>query len=258
MRRRFGHLLAALPVVVLLVTAAPAPASAADGLSFSRDGSTWTAELSEPLFGPAIRWVPGDARIERFSVRNDSSLDVLLHVDLLDTGLDELLGTGDLRVEVRVGDGAWTGTDTPGGGRLGSERVGPGGVQTVDVRVSMDPAATNVSQVQNLDLRFAVTLTDDPGEVPDPDPDPTPDPDPDPDPGPDRDLGGGLAAPASGTASPPSGSGAGSGTGSGLARTGASGPGVVWAGGAGVVVGALLLVASSARTTRSEVADGPG
>ncbi len=150
-------------IAVVLVGALAAPASAAgDQIGLSRDGLSWTSQLDSPLFDPAARWAPGDTRVETFLVRNQSTTDGLLDIELLDGSVDELLATGDLHVAVKVGDAAWTAVSGVSSRALAeSMSVAPGEHEQVRVRVTLDEAATNQSQALSLDLGFTARLTQD-------------------------------------------------------------------------------------------------
>jgi hypothetical protein len=146
--------------LVLLLTAAPA--HAADELGLSRDGVTWTPQLTDPLFDSSVRWVPGDVRSESFFVRNQSSADGRLSIDILGTSIHTLLDTGDVDIDAQGAGGAWVVVSSPGTHRLLSEGSVPaGGVREVVVTVHFDPASTNVSQLKSLELAFRVNLVQD-------------------------------------------------------------------------------------------------
>jgi LPXTG-motif cell wall-anchored protein len=147
-------------VLVLLLTAAPA--HAAGELGLSRDGVTWTPQLTDPLFDSSVRWVPGDVRSESFFVRNQSSAGGRLSIDILGTSIHTLLDTGDVDIDAQGAGGAWVVVSSPGTHRLLSEGSVPaGGVREVAVTVHFDPASTNVSQLKSLELAFRVNLVQD-------------------------------------------------------------------------------------------------
>lgn len=135
------------------------PAHAADELGLSRDGTSWSGSLDEPLFDPAFRWVPGDEEIESFFVRNQSSDAGELEIDLLGTPVDSLLETGDLEVATRVEGGRWVGVSETGYQPLSRARVAAGDSRRVDVRVRFDEASTNQSQETRLAFDFRVRLS---------------------------------------------------------------------------------------------------
>jgi hypothetical protein len=147
-------------VLVLLLTAAPA--HAAGELGLSRDGVTWTPQLTDPLFDSAVRWVPGDVRSESFFVRNQSSAGGRLSIDILGTSIHTLLDTGAVDIDAQGAGGAWVVISSPGTHRLLSEGSVPAGsVREVAVTVHFDPASTNVSQLKSLELAFRVNLVQD-------------------------------------------------------------------------------------------------
>lgn len=140
------------------------PAVAADEIGLSSDGVAWSSSLSQPLFDPAFRWVPGDSETASFWVRNQSDDDALLDIAILGTSVDSLMETGDLSVTVAAAGGGGGSTTTTGRHELLSSRaVRPGQTERIDVTVAIDPDATNQSQVKALDLQFEVRLTQDDG-----------------------------------------------------------------------------------------------
>ena len=154
MARRLAPFLA-----LVLVVVAGAPAQAADELSVSRDGVTWTDAIVDPLFDPDIRWVPGDERQVRFFVRNESADSGRLTIDVEGVEVDGLLETGDLAISARGGDGSWMTVDEPGTKRLVTRVLPSSGVESVDIEVRFDPASTNISELKMQDLRFRATLS---------------------------------------------------------------------------------------------------
>lgn len=144
-----------------------APASAANELGLSSNGTTWSATLPTPLFDPAFRWVPGDVEESSFYVRNQSSETGVLRVDMMDTAVRSLMETGDLEVAARVGAADWVAVTTAGAQTLvEDEQIPAGGVRRVDVRVSFDPLSPNTSQAQLFDLRFDVNLSQEASVLP--------------------------------------------------------------------------------------------
>jgi len=143
---------------VILLTATPAVA--ADEIGLSADGVSWGSTLAQPLFDPAVRWVPGDRETVSFWVRNQSDDNALLDVAILGSSIDTLMETGDLSVTVAAASGGGSSTTTTGRHELLTSRaVRPGQTERIDVTVALDPASTNESQVTALDLRFEVRLT---------------------------------------------------------------------------------------------------
>ncbi len=154
----------ALALLTLGLLALIVPASAATTrLEFSPDGSTWSANLSAPLFDPSFRWVPGDEKIESFFVRNRSTEDARLAVDLLGTGRDDLTSDGELSVAARAGSDEFaTSRTTTGCNRLIAEvSLAPQQVQRIDVRVGVDFATPNAAQRDATDLDLQVRLRED-------------------------------------------------------------------------------------------------
>ncbi len=98
MRRTLGAgaLTGALLVAGLL------PAAADPRIGLSQDGRSFAEQLTEPLFDPAVRWVPGDVRTETLWVRNDSGQSADLIVTLDAPALAGLLASGDVEISSRV------------------------------------------------------------------------------------------------------------------------------------------------------------
>lgn len=161
------RLLASLTLTAALLGAGTAPASAAGELGLSPDGVTWSAALPAPIFDPSFRWVPGDVETGVFYVRNQSSDPGVLDLTMMASQVTDLIDTGDLTVEARVGAGDFVGVDTAGPHLLVEGAPVPsGGVRRIAVRVSFDPASTNASQEKVLDLRFRVRLSQDSSVAP--------------------------------------------------------------------------------------------
>lgn len=147
-------------LTALLTFGVPAIAHAEDGVAVSHDGVTWGSNLDQPLFDESIRWVPGDSRMARFYVRNDTDDTARMDVDLIATNVDELLDTGELDVEVRFAEGPWQGAGQARSLRLSSQQVGGRASGPVDVRVSFRADATNVSELLAFQMNLRVTLTE--------------------------------------------------------------------------------------------------
>ncbi len=144
---------------VFALTASPAVAEGE--LQLSRDGTTWTTDLSDPLFDSTVRWVPGDTRSSSFYVRNVTSQQGRLAVDILDTTTTELIDTGDVSVDAQGAGGAWTAVTEAGTHRLLSDGVVPGGeTRRIDVTVSFAATSGNNSQVKTLPLHLRVQLVE--------------------------------------------------------------------------------------------------
>jgi hypothetical protein len=147
-------------VVACLCAFQAAPAAAANELGLSVDGTTWTDNLTTPLFPASFIWVPGCTESSAFWVRNQSSDKATLDVAILGSTVDSLMQTGDLAVTVRAADGSGSTTTTTGRHELiVSRRVNAGQTERIEVTVAFDPASTNQSQEKAVDLRFEVRLT---------------------------------------------------------------------------------------------------
>jgi hypothetical protein len=162
-----GSALAAITAMlaaVILLFANPAGAAAVDGISLSIDGRSWNATLPSPLFDEQVRWVPGDMRVARVLVRNDSASSARLQIDLVSGTVDELLRIGDLEVATRIDGGDWTSTSLAGVQELSSADIAGGGIRTVEVRVALPWSSTDITQNLRVDFDLRVTLA---GTTPD-------------------------------------------------------------------------------------------
>ncbi|MEJ1090369.1 hypothetical protein [Microbacterium istanbulense] len=157
MCRRLVAALAVMLSALTLVFAGATGASAADGISVSRDGRTWASTLPSPLFDDSVRWVPGDTRVAQFFVRNDSGMPSEMQVDFVSTRIDELVRIGDLEVSARVDGGPWGSVDAAQTEELADATVAAGGVRPVEVRVTLPSDSPNLTQI--LDLAFEVRVT---------------------------------------------------------------------------------------------------
>ncbi len=172
MRRRLWSLVAFTTFLFCLV---PSAAQAADEVGLSWDGSTWSEQLSEPMFDPAARWVPGDVGTKVFHVRNQAESGAILTIAVATRDDDGLLRYEDIRLSARVGTEDWMDLEsTEQNFRLSNDALPAGESRKVEVRAHFDFASPNRSQNKQLALKFIVTLTDaqaspggpgDPGEV---------------------------------------------------------------------------------------------
>lgn len=91
---------------------AGAPAYAADdGVTVSLDGTTFTSSVTSPLFDPALRVVPGDVVTEDLWVRNSSTTDARVRLDVLDARADDPLFAAALTLGARTTEA--TGLELP-------------------------------------------------------------------------------------------------------------------------------------------------
>lgn len=156
---RRGCLLPATVVAVTLL--APVGAHAADEIGISRDGTSWSSNLDEPLFDPGLRWVPGDTRTSSFFVRNQGPSGSAITIEVRSLDSDELLADDDIHLRARAAEGAWVDlrnevTST----RLTEETIEQAAAVRVDVNATFDRASTNQSQVGRLAIAFRVRLAD--------------------------------------------------------------------------------------------------
>lgn len=143
---------------VLLLT--PAAAHADDELSLSLDGTTWTPDITAPLFDPAMRWVPGDVETATFLVRNNAPQGARLDVTLRPDGQESLLDDGWVSVVVRTPAREGEATTGPGPSAVLVDAPVPGSqVVPVEVEVTFDEDAPNGTRLRSASLGFDVVLT---------------------------------------------------------------------------------------------------
>lgn len=150
-----------LCVTVVLMCSSAAPAYASSPLQLSLDGVHWTDAISDPLFNPAMRWVPGDSENATFYVRNNGGSVADLTVDVLGSSAGKLLDSGAIHITAKGGGGAWTSVSEPGRHRLlTATRVPDGKVEPIALHAVFDAAATNRTQFHAAKLAFRVTLSE--------------------------------------------------------------------------------------------------
>jgi len=151
-----------------LVLSVAGPAAADDGsdaqrqqVGLSLDGVHYQHDIDQPLFDPALRWVPGDVRRSSFWVRNQAVEPGDLTIDVLALGRKPLLDSRYLSISARTGDGPW---QTMGSDKsmhlLTQKNVPANSAVPVTVQVALAPEATNGTMLLATDLDFGVTLTD--------------------------------------------------------------------------------------------------
>lgn len=150
-------LLVRVVVAVIAFTAiGAAPAHAADEIQVSRDGSVWTANLTDPLFEPGFRWVPGDVETRSFFVRNAGPTGATMTVTAVKEGTSVL--AEDLHFSVTIEGGPWIPLEN---GRASEvlDRMPVGDQAKVDVRVAFDPASTNRTETEAVPVTFTIVLS---------------------------------------------------------------------------------------------------
>lgn len=156
MRRLVGGVAAFL----LLSVGYAVPASAADEVLVSNTGADFSRNLSQPLFDPALRWVPGDVRSATFFVKNNGDDPAALTLSVLDDEAGRLLESGALDLRVSSGRTRWSTDPTSAGrGRKSRTVLGRGGSLPVTVRVAFNPRAANPTQALTSELRIRIGLT---------------------------------------------------------------------------------------------------
>ncbi|MET1060114.1 MAG: hypothetical protein ABWX84_10975 [Nocardioides sp.] len=150
---------AAVALVALVSVAYAAPAQASDDVLVSNTGSGFAETLEQPLFDPALRWVPGDTRSSTFYVKNNSADRATLSLSVLDDDAGGLLDSGALHLQVTSPGIGWSPDPHDPGDLLTSEAVlAPGRSLPVRVRVAFDPHASNRTQLLSSELRIRVGL----------------------------------------------------------------------------------------------------
>ena len=133
----------------LLSVAYAAPAQASDEVLVSNTGSGFAETLAEPLFDPALRWVPGDARSSTFYVKNNTADRAALSLSVLDDDAGELLDSGALHLRVTSPGTSWSPdphvpgrpADVRGDAGAGPVAAGPRPGRLRPPRVQPHPAA---------------------------------------------------------------------------------------------------------------------
>ncbi|WP_313407750.1 LPXTG cell wall anchor domain-containing protein [Aeromicrobium sp.] len=154
--RRLVATVLALGLVLVGVT----PASAADQIGLSLDGTHWADTLEDSLFDPDVVWVPGDSHTVSFYVRNQADTNAVLSAAVLSGDGDHLLAGKHVSLRARAG-GQWfplvNGHPSP---ELTAASITPGEQVRVDVEAAFDPASSNASQSAALDVMLRVRLAD--------------------------------------------------------------------------------------------------
>ncbi|HWJ10129.1 MAG TPA: LPXTG cell wall anchor domain-containing protein [Nocardioides sp.] len=142
----------------LLLVGAPARADDPIGLSF--DGQHWSDQLRRPLFDTEHRWVPGDAEVRSFFVRDAAATDARMTIQLVVPDGEQLMSLGGVVLAAREHGGRWHDLDPVGDGTAVLRAPLESGVPVrVDVRARLRSAAKNDSQASRLPLDLVVTLT---------------------------------------------------------------------------------------------------
>lgn len=163
-------LVAAVLLAGLLLFAGSPPANAEDQLQVSRDGTSWSASLNDPLFDPSRRWVPGDGTETSFWVKNVAPTTGRLSITI-DTDSDApLIASGVLRIAVRSADTDWVDVAKARVPQRLRIELGPEQKREIFVRARLVPQTGNEHQDQQASLRVRATLTDLSGEPSEPSP----------------------------------------------------------------------------------------
>lgn len=156
-----NHRLLATLAVACLLAAPMSSAAAEDEVVVSPDGEIWSDVLPAPLFGDAVRWVPGDVRTASFHVRNQADSQAGHAMAVETVGADGQLIARDMSLSGRSGAGGWVDLHQVGQRfAIDDHTVGAGEQTRVQVRAAFDPASTNQSQREQVMLRFRLVLTE--------------------------------------------------------------------------------------------------
>ncbi|OUZ12573.1 hypothetical protein BHE97_02440 [Aeromicrobium sp. PE09-221] len=124
------------------------PAMSPPDIELSPGGGS--ASVTEPLFDPDVRWVPGDVWETNMVVRNAGPTVASARFRVLVEGDEHLHGEGMLWLDASIDGGPWRtvewSTWTPGGTLEAGESI------QVELRGSFHEAATNRHQDSSVDL----------------------------------------------------------------------------------------------------------
>jgi hypothetical protein len=152
-------------MTVIVLGSGVGPAAAESELELSTDGVHWVNAISDLLFDPSMRWVPGDSEDATFFIRNRGGSSADLTVDVLSDSLGDLIDSGYLHITAKGGGGHWTPVSAPGKHRLlTTPHVPDGQVMPIDVNVRFDIGADNPTELRASTLNFIVTLTESAGD----------------------------------------------------------------------------------------------
>lgn len=163
MRRLLPLVLAAVLAVGSVLPAQAYAAGSSDELGLSRDGATWSDDLTEPLFEPGTRWVPGDVRRRSFFARNQSADPARLYVRVVTEEEAEIVEF--LRIEVRVASGRWERV-TVGETDLERREIAAGAQEPVEIRAGFAANAPNDTMDRSGAMDLYLTLEGNAGPVP--------------------------------------------------------------------------------------------
>ncbi len=146
-------------------SAALLPVMPAPDIELSPDGGR--ATVTEPLFDPGVRWVPGDVWETTMVVRNAGPTIASSRFRVLVEGDEHLHGEGMLWLDASIDGGPWRtvewSTWTPGATLEAGESI------PVELRGSFHEDATNRHQESSVDLEVVWQATGprpDTGELP--------------------------------------------------------------------------------------------
>lgn len=160
-------LITALLAVVLLVVFAE-PASAADEVELSADGTTYSSTLASPLFSGATLLVPMESREASFWVRNSASFDTVMRISIQGSTWSDAAYASHLTVQAEVP--GTTGTpvtvDTTAACRvlLFDVALDPAEEVEVTITLALGDLSGSAGQSADVGVTLGVALTQAPGD----------------------------------------------------------------------------------------------
>lgn len=138
-----------------------AAAEASGDIGLSADGVVWSDALVQPLFDPAERWVPGDARTASFHIRNEGPSAARLMIAVRGATGAGLLGPDEIEIAARAAGSEWLLLQNGiASDWLTVRAIERGGQVRITLRVSFLRSASNGAMLERLPLDVKVTLVD--------------------------------------------------------------------------------------------------
>lgn len=146
-------------LAAVLLVAATAPARAEDELLVSGDGTTWSVAVTQPLFDPTVRWVPGDYRDSGFWVRNTTDQAARVELSFTSQDVNALVADGNLMLKVRTTAAAWQPLLVERAQHVVAATIPGGSTTEVLVRATLATNASNATMTDLAHLDFTARLT---------------------------------------------------------------------------------------------------
>jgi hypothetical protein len=160
-------LITALLAVVLIMVFAE-PASAADEVELSADGTTYASSLAAPLFAGPTLLIPLETREASFWVRNSASFDSVMRISIQGSTWSDAAYASELTVKAAVPgeSGVPVRVDTTASCRVLLFDVALDPAEEVEVTISLALGDLDGSagQLADVGLTLGVTLTQAPGD----------------------------------------------------------------------------------------------